>query len=174
MIEGVHADTVAFVDFKHAAGLLEVPGWTWLGQEGKYSTRQVKLTGTPPLDGLLRVTRFQVLKQGVTCTVSVESRQAVPGTVLIRGEIKLGPAASGNADARCLLSFDGLAARNLANTAGPASAMATRVLANDYARSLLEQVAGGLERNSAKLNGAKLNGAKLNGAKLAVAKLAVA
>ena len=38
------------------------------------------------------------------------------------------------------------AARNLADVGGPASADATRRLAKEYARSLLVQIAGSLER----------------------------
>jgi hypothetical protein len=45
-----------------------------------------------------------------------------------------------------VLSLRGLAARNLADSGGPASAEATRRLANEYARSLLDQIAGSLER----------------------------
>ncbi len=146
MIQGVHAETVAFVDFKHAASLLQVPGWTWLGLRGQFSTRRVLLTGTPSRDCRLRVTRVNVLNQTATSTVQLEFQEGAPGTPLIRGEVSLAPAHNGNAATRCVLSLRGLAARNLADSGGPASADATRRLANEYARSLLEQIAGSLER----------------------------
>ncbi len=146
MIQGVHAKTLALIDFKHAAPLLQVPGWTWLGLDGQFSTRRIVLTGTPPCECRLRVTRVHLLNQTLTSTVSLESREGAPGTPLIRGELSLAPAPDGNAATRCVLSLRGLAARNLADSGGPASAEATRRLANEYARSLLEQIAGSLER----------------------------
>ncbi len=152
MIQGVHAETVAFVDYKKAAKLFQLPGWTWLGLPGQFSTRRVRLKGTPPRDCRLRVTRVQVLKQALACTLQLESWEGAPGTPLIRGDLSLAPAPNGNAATRCVLTLHGLAARNLADSGGPASADATRHLANEYARSLLEQVAGSLERNGAKLS----------------------
>ncbi len=152
MIQGVHAETVAFIDFKHAASLLQVPGWTWLGLKDQFSTRRVWLKGTRPRDCRLRVTGVKVLNQTATCTVQLESREGAPGTPLIRGDLSLAPAPYGNAASRCLLSLHGLAARNLADSGGPASAEATRRLANEYARSLLDQIAGSLERDGAKVS----------------------
>ncbi len=146
MIQGVHAKTLALIDFKHAAPLLRLSGWTWLGLDGQFSTRRIVLTGTPPRECRLRVTRVNLLKQTVTSTVSLESQEGAPGTPLIRGEVSLAPAPHGDAATRCVLSLRGLAARNLADAGGPASAEATRRLANEYARSLLEQIAGSLER----------------------------
>jgi hypothetical protein len=146
MIQGVHAKTLALIDFKHAASLLQVPGWTWLGLDGQFSTRLVMLTGTPPRECRLRVMRVNLLNQTVSSTVQLESREGAPGTPLIRGELSLARAPDGNAATRCVLSLRGLAARNLADSGGPASAEATRRLANEYARSLLEQIAGSLER----------------------------
>lgn len=146
MIQGVHAETIALIDFKHAASLLQVPGWTWLGGEGQFSTRRVRLTGTPPRDCGLRVRRVNLLNQAAIATVQLESQEGVPGTPLIRGDVSLAPAEGGNASTRCVLSFRGLAARNLADVGGPASADATRRLAKEYARSLLVQIAGSLER----------------------------
>ncbi len=146
MIQGVHAETIALIDFKHAASLLQVPGWTWLGVEGQFSTRRVRLTETPPRDGGLRVGRVNVLNQAATATVQLESQEGAPATALIRGEVNLAPAPGGNATTRCVLSFRGLAARNLADIDGPTSADASRRLAKEYARSLLGQIAGSLER----------------------------
>ena len=146
MIQGVHAKTLALIDFKHAVSLLQVPGWTWLGLDGPFSTRRVMLTGTPPRECRLRVMRVNLLNQTVTSAVQLESQEGAPGTPLIRGDVSLAPAPNGNAATRCVLSLRGLAARNLADSGGPASAEATRRLANEYARSLLEQIAGSLER----------------------------
>ncbi len=140
------------VDFKRAATLFQLTGWTWLGLPGQFSTRRVQLRGTPPRDCRLRVTQAQTLRQGLVCSVRLESPEGAPGNPLIRGEVTLTPAPNGNATSRSVLSFHGLTARNLANAAGPASADSSRHLANAYARSLLEQVAGSLERDGAKLS----------------------
>jgi hypothetical protein len=152
MILGVRAETIAIVDFKRAARLFQLAGWTWLGLPGQFSTRRVQLRGTPPRECRLRVTRVQTLKQSLVCTIQLESPERAPGSPLIRGDLTLAPAPNGNAASRSVLSFHGLTARNLADAAGPASADASRHLANAYARSLLEQVAGGLERDGAKLS----------------------
>lgn len=151
MIQGVHAESVAFVDYKQATRLFQLPGWTWLGLPGQFSTRRVHLKGTPPRDCQLRVTHIQVLKRALACTLQVESREGPPGTMLIRGDFTLVAAPIATAATRCVLSLTGLAARHLAETSGPASIDASRHLANEYARSLLQQVAGGLERDGAKL-----------------------
>jgi hypothetical protein len=148
MIQGVRAETVAFVDYQQAAALLRVPGWSWLGLPGQFFTRHVRLDGTPPRECRLRVTRVQLHKQALACTLQLESREGAPGTPLIRGDLDLTAAPNGKAATRCLLSLHGLAARNLADSGGPASADATRHLANEYARSLLEQVARSLEREA--------------------------
>jgi len=146
MIPGVHARTIALIDFKQAASLFQGSGWIWLGRDGQLSTRHLTLSGTPPRDCRLRVTRIDRLNQAVTATVQLEPRDGVPGTPIIRGEVNLAPAPDGNAATRGVVGLHGLAARNLAEGAGPASAEATRRLANEYARSLLEQIAESLER----------------------------
>lgn len=148
MIQGVRAETVAFVDYKQAAPLFQLPGWSWLGLPGQFLTRRVRLDGTPPRECRLRVTRVQGRKQALACTLQLESLEGAPGTALIRGDLDLTAAPNGHADARCVLSLHGLAARNLADSGGPASADATRHLANEYARSLLEQVARSLEHEA--------------------------
>jgi hypothetical protein len=129
MIQGVHAKTLVLIDFKHAASLLQVPGWTWLGLDGQFSTRRVMLTGTPPRECRLRLMRVNLLNQTVSSRGQLESRKGAPGTPLIRGEVSLALAPNGNAATRCVLSLRGLVARNLADSGGPASAEATRRLA---------------------------------------------
>ncbi len=78
MIPGVHAKTLVLIDFKHAASLLQVPGWTWLGLDGQFSTRRVMLTGTPSRECRLRLMRVNLLNQTVTSTVQLESREGHP------------------------------------------------------------------------------------------------
>src|SRR6202162_6227845 len=125
MILGVRAETIAIVDFKRAARLFQLAGWTWLGLPGQFSTRRVQLRGTPPRECRLRVTRVQTLRHGLVCTVRLESPKVAPGTPIIRGEVTLTPDPNGHAASRSVLSFHGFNARNLADTAGPASAHAS-------------------------------------------------
>lgn len=152
MIQGVHAETVAFVDYKQAAQVLEPRSWSWLGEPAEFSARRLRLEATPARDCRLRVTRVQVLKHALVCTLHLESFEAPPGTAFIRGDLTVTASSDGNAASRCVLSFQGLASRNLATSSGPASADRSLRLANEYARSFLSQVAGALEREGAALS----------------------
>jgi len=146
MIRGVHAQRVAFVDYEEAAKVFQLRGWAWLGVPGPFSTRWIHLNGTPARDCSLRVTEIHTVKQALACTIQLESREGVPGTPLIRGDLGLAPAPNGNRATRCVLSLQGSASRNLADSSGPSNADASRHLANEYVRSLLEQISGSLER----------------------------
>jgi hypothetical protein len=43
MIQGVHAETVVFMDFDRATELVRATGLPWLGRPGPMSTREVNL-----------------------------------------------------------------------------------------------------------------------------------
>ncbi len=159
MIQGVHAETVAFLNFQQAAGLFQLAGWPWLGQPDQFATRRVWLKGTTPRDCWLRVTAVKVAdrRAGVkaadhraSCSIQLESRDRPHATPLIRAEITLATAPSHDGVIRSVLSLQGMAVRDLAGPSGTTSTDATRRLANEYARSLLEQIAAAMEQQTAK------------------------
>lgn len=160
MIQGVHAETVAFLSLEEAAGLFRLAHWPWLGLQGQFSTRRVVLIGTTPRECWLRVTGVRVAghraglksaEQRVGCSVQLESRDGPRATPLIRAEITLAPAPTHGGKIRSVLTLQGMAIRDLAGPSGTTSTDATRRLANEYARSLLQQIAAAMEQHVAKI-----------------------
>jgi hypothetical protein len=69
----------------------------------------------------------------------------------MRAEITLAPAPTRDGVARSVLTLQGTAVRDLAGPAGTTSTDASRRLANEYARSLLQQIAAAMEQQTAKI-----------------------
>ncbi len=160
MIPGVHAETVVFLNFKQAAGLFRLVAWPWLGLQGQFATRRLWLRGTTPRACWLRVTAVRVAdhRAGVkladhraSCSVQLESRDGPRATPLMRAEITLATAPTHDGVIRSVLTLQGMAVRDLAGPSGTTSTDATRRLANEYARSLLQQIAAALEQQTAKI-----------------------
>jgi hypothetical protein len=158
MIQGVHAGMVAFLNFERAAGLFRLAGWPWLGQPGQFATRRVWLKGTTPCDCWLRVTAVtvpehragvRVVDPRARCSVQLESHDSPHATPLMRAEIALAPAATRGGVIRSVLTLQGMATRDLAGPSGTTPTDATRHLANEYARSLLQQIAAAMEQQIA-------------------------
>jgi len=141
MIQGVHAETVVFVDFDRATELVRTSGWPWLGKPGSMSTREVCLDTGVPRRFRVRAGQLQALRaKEVMCSVQLESPDGPLATV-VRGRLTLSavPAEHGTR-----LKLTGVAARELIEES-PTSASACLRQANAYARSLLEGVAMALE-----------------------------
>jgi hypothetical protein len=160
MIQGVHAETVAFLNPEQAAGLFRLAAWPWFGQQGQFATRRVWLEGTTPRDCYLRVTtvkvvdhraRAKVADHRVSCSVQLESGEGPRATPLMRAEITLAPAPTREGVIRSILTLQGMVVRDLAGPSGTTSTDATRRLANEYARSLLRQIAAAIEQQTAKI-----------------------
>ncbi len=159
MIQGVHAKTVAFLKFEQAAGLFRLAAWPWLGQPGAFATRHVWLNGTTPRDCWLRVSAVKaadhrggvrVSDHRISCSVQLESGDGPGATPLMRAEIIVASAPTHDGVIRSVLTLQGMAVRDLAGPSGTTSTDATRRLANEYARSLLVQIAAAMERHTAK------------------------
>ena len=142
MIQGVHAETVAFVDFERATELVRTSGWPWLGKPGAMSTREVSLDTGVPRRFRVRAGQLQALRaKEVMCSVQLECPDG-PLMTVVRGRLTLTavPAEHGTR-----MKLTGVAARELIDEAPAASASACLRQANAYARSLLEGVAMALE-----------------------------
>ena len=141
MIQGVHADTVVFMDFDRASELVGATGWPWLGKPGAMSTREVNLNGGAPRRFRVRSGQLRVLKgKEVICSVQLERPDGTIAT-LVRAQVTLTPIP---AERRTRLTLRGVAARDLIEGAPSTSSACVRA-ANNYARALLESVATAME-----------------------------
>jgi len=141
MIQGVHAETVVFMDFDRATELVRVTGWPWLGRPGAMSTREVKLNGGALRPYRVRAGQMRVLRgREVNCSVQLERPQGHMAT-LVRAMVTLTPVP---AERRTRLALRGMAARDLIEGV-PATTNACLQVANAYARSFLDSVAVAME-----------------------------
>src|SRR5258708_381883 len=141
MIQGVHAETVVFVEFDRATELIGVAGWPWLGRPGAMSAREVSLDGGAPRRFRVRAGQLRILKgKEVSCSVQLE-RPEGPMAALVRAQLTLTPVPKGG---RTRLSLRGVAARDLVEGL-PSTTDTCLRMANTYARSLLVGVATAME-----------------------------
>jgi hypothetical protein len=143
MIQGVHAETVVFMDFDRATELVRATGWPWLGRPGPMSTREVNLNADASRPFRVRPGQLRVLKgkgKTVDCSVQLERPDGLIAT-LVRAQVTL---TAVPAERRTRLALRGVAARDLIEGA-PSTTNACLRVANTYARSLLESVATAME-----------------------------
>ena len=139
MIQGVHAETISFSSYADACKIALTPGWPWLGDAGPQSSREVNLGGVPPRRVRLRVSEAKAHGHSTVCSIELleVDQLFTPRTKI---ELTLQPHASGTR-----LTVSGLFARDLAGDPTSDSEV-SRHLANEYLRSLIEKVAGEIER----------------------------
>ena len=139
MIQGVHAETISFSSYADACEIALTPGWPWLGEAGREGSREVNLGGVPPRRVRLRVSAAQAHGHITLCSIELLEVDRL-FTPRIQIELTLQPNDSGTR-----LTVSGLFARDL--TGDPNSdPEASRHLANEYVRSLIEKVAEEIER----------------------------
>jgi len=141
MINGLHAETTVFARIEDTSRLALSAGWPWFGQPGFLGTGEITLTGSRP--GPFRVRVSDARRRGgtVLCRLDlydVDRRDGV-GLVL-RVDIALVRELS-----RTRLTLTGSAATGLA-AASTARNVDSRRLGNEYARSLLAEIAQCMER----------------------------
>lgn len=139
MIQGVHAETIAFSSYADACEIALTPGWPWLGDTGLQGSREVNLGGVPPRRVRLRVSAAQAHGHSTLCSIELLEVDRL-FTPRIQLEVTLQPNDSGTR-----LTVSGLFARDLAE-APNSDPDASRHLANEYVRSLIEKVAEEIER----------------------------
>src|SRR6266581_4673486 len=139
MIQGVHAETIAFSSYADACEIALTPGWPWLGEAGLQDSREVNLGGVPPRRVRLRVSEARAHGHSTVCSIELLEVDRL-FTPRIQIELTLQPNSSGTR-----LTVSGLFARDLAGDPN-SDPEASRHLANECVRSLIEKVADEIER----------------------------
>ena len=139
MIQGVHAETISFSSYEDAREIALSPGWPWLGEAGLQDSREVNLGGLPPRRVRLRVSEAKAHVHSTICSIELLEVDRL-FTPRIQIELTLQPHGSGTR-----LTVSGLFARDLARDLS-GDREASRHLANEYVRSLIEKVADEIER----------------------------
>ena len=138
LIQGVHAETITFSSYEDACEIALAPEWPWLGAAGLQGTREVELGGARRRFRL-RVSEAQARGHTTACTIELLELDRL-FTLRIRVALTLQPNNSGTR-----LTVSGLVVRDLAGgTHGDPES--SRHLANEFVRSLVEQVAEEIER----------------------------
>jgi len=139
LIQGVHAETVSFSSYADACEIALTPWWPWLGEAGLRGSREVNLGGVPPRRVRLRVSEAKAHVHSTVCSIELLEVDRL-FTPRIQIELTLQPHGSSTR-----LTVSGLFARDL--TRDPrGDPEASRHLANEYVRSLIEKVADEIER----------------------------
>src|SRR5712692_7358398 len=139
MIQGVHAETISFSSYADACEIALTPGWPWLGRAGLQGSREVDLGGVQPRQFQLRVSEAQAHGHTAACSVELLDLDRL-FTLRIRIALTLQPNGSGSR-----LTASGLFARDLAGDPS-GNPEASRHLAIECVRSLIEQVAGAIDK----------------------------
>ena len=135
LIQGVHAETITFSSYQDACEIALTPGWPWLGGAGLQGTREVDLGRTRPRRFRVRVSEAQARGNTTVCSIELLELDRL-FTLRIRVALTLEPNNSGTR-----LTVSGLVVRDLVD-----DAESSRHLANEYVRSLIQQVAEEIER----------------------------
>ena len=139
MIQGVHAETICFSSYADSSVIAVTPGWPWLGIEGLQGSREVNLGGVPPRRVRLRVSEAKAHGHSTVCSIELLEVDRL-FTHRIQIELTLQPNGSGTR-----LTVSGLFARDLAGDPS-GDPEASRHLANEYVRLLIEKVAEKIDR----------------------------
>ena len=142
MIQGVHAQTIVFTTYEHASSLVLAPGWPWIGTADQFGGREVAFRGTRPRRFRLRVSDARQRSKFISCRLELHDMERLFGP-LIKVELSLAPEAMTTS-----ITLTGSTVRELA-PASSMQAVVSRRLANEYARSLLDQIADEMEKGSA-------------------------
>ena len=147
MILGVHATITVARRPEEVRATLDREGWPWLGEPGRFSTREVRLEGRPARCFHLRVAPSRgVGRYGAIWRVRLERPDgSLTADPLLDLQLVIEPAPTGGTT----FTVDGRVARDLAESGAATPRAATRLLASAYARSLLEQIASVLESQRA-------------------------
>jgi hypothetical protein len=146
MIAGIHAVIAVARTADEVRATLDQEGWPWLGRPGARMTREVALDGPAPNAFHVRVTSTRgATRNSVTWHLRLE-RPDAPAAPQAALDLKLSLEPVGASTIR--MHFDGHAAQDLMTSGGATSRTAVRGAACAYARSLGEQIASAVERQS--------------------------
>jgi hypothetical protein len=147
MIPGVHATIAVDRRPEDVLAVLDRKGWPWLGRRGPLGSREIRLDGNPFREFRLRVfAAHHAVSRGPTWRVVLEqSEDASPPHSVLELELSVTPL--GGDSSR--LSIGGMFSSTLfRGREGAVGQSVTRRVANEHARSLLEQVATILEEGA--------------------------
>ncbi len=139
MIQGIHAETITFSSYEDACEIALTPGWPWLGRAGLQGSREVDLGGVRPRQFRLRVSEAQAHGHTAACSIELLELDRL-FTLRIRIALTLQPNGSGTR-----LTARSLFVRDLAGDPN-GDPEVSRHLANEYVRSLIEQVAEAIDK----------------------------
>ena len=139
MIQGIHAETISFSSYADACEIALTPGWPWLGEAALQGSREVNLGGVSPRRVRLRVSEAQHRGHSTVCSIELLELDRLFNP-RIQIELTLQPSGSGTR-----LTVGGLFARDLAGDPS-GNPEASRHLANECLRSLIEQVAEAIDK----------------------------
>ncbi len=139
MIQGIRAETITFSSYEDACEIALTPGWPWLGSTGLQGSREVDLGGVRPRQFRLRVSEAQAHGRTTVCSIDLLELDRL-FTLRIRIALTLQPNGFGTR-----LTASGLFVRDLAGDPN-GDPEASRHLANEYVRSLIEQVAEAIDK----------------------------
>jgi len=139
LIQGIHAVTISFSSYADACEIALTPGWPWLGRAGLQGSRDVDLGGVRPRQFRLRVSEAQAHGHTAACSIELLELDRL-FTLRIRIALTLQPSGSGTRLAASSLFVPDLAGDPNCDPE------ASRHLANDYVRSLIEQVAEAIDK----------------------------
>src|SRR5579859_4597374 len=134
MIQGIHAETIVFANYKNAAQFVLARNLPSIGIASQFGGREVELRGSQTRMSRVRVTDVREKTKAISCQLEVNDLASL-NAPLMRIELSFVPEG-----ANTRVNLTGATARDLA----PASStqdVASRGLANEYARGLLDQIA---------------------------------
>lgn len=139
MIQGVHAETIVFAQYEKAAQFVLTRNLPSIGIASQFGGREVELRGTRPRMSRVRVTDVRQRARTISCQLEVHDIARLYSP-LMRIELSFVPE-GGNTR----VNLTGATARDLAPASSTQQAT-SRVLANEYARGLLDQIAMAIEK----------------------------
>lgn len=137
MLQGVHAETIAFATYPQARGSLVNGSRPLIA-----ASRDVLLRGKPPRRFRLQSRNVRETGKAVSCDLDFFGMER-PFAPVMRVEVSFTPDGENTR-----VRLRGSTARNLSPTS-PEQDEASRRLANEYARALLEEIAHAIEDRTA-------------------------
>jgi hypothetical protein len=140
LIQGVRAQTVAFVGLESASAVLQAG--LWESPQGRSNHAELALTGGQSRRFVIRLgTIRRAGKAVVVCSIQLEAAEEKFQPVL-RGTLEFTARAAKN---RTQIRLEGSAAVRLADGPTEVSTNAVRHIGNDYARQVLDEVVARIE-----------------------------
>ncbi len=143
LLQGVHAETIAFTRYADARGLLLERGWSWIGVPSEFGGRVVKLRGASARRFRMRLVDQRESGKTISCQLELHDAGRLHAPLM---KLELGFVPDGS---NTRIRLRGSTNRGL-SPAAPTTGADPRGPANGYARALVEQIAKAIETRRAK------------------------